>query len=253
MPTNLHCTVLQMVICTCIFIERNLKRGECVFRQKGNLVATSWQDKKQVTVLSTNCQPTGSTTVMRRQKDGQKESVPCPPNVVAYNKYMGGVDKCDQLRGYYRVRVKSKKCYKYIFWFLFDCSIVNSFTLVKHYSPITDSSRHTVIKTFRQKLAMQLIGEYNSRQRYSLPAPIQAACHDSTVPPAKRQRTGAVGSEGHYPFKGPKSRCFWCWNYKNQRRHDSAYHCRRCGKAFCLISRDAPEGPSCFEQYHTLA
>ena len=61
--------------------------------------------------MSTNCQSTGSTTVRRRQKDGQCETVPCPPSVVAYNQFMGGVDKCDQLRGYYRVRVKSRKFY----------------------------------------------------------------------------------------------------------------------------------------------
>ena len=246
----MYCTVLQIAIST----ERTLKRGESIFRQRGNLVAISWQDKKQVTVMSTNCQPTGSTTVMRRQKDGQRATVPCPPSVVAYNQHMGGVDKSDQLRGYYRVRVKSRKCYKYIFWFLLECSVVNSFTLVKHYSPITDSFRQVVIKNFRQKLALQLIGEYNSRQRYSLPASVQVACHSCTPPPTKQRRTDPVpsGGEGHYPLKGSKSRCFWCWHYKQHRRHDSAYNCRRCGKAFCLVSRDGPDGPSCFERYHTL-
>ena len=40
---------------------------------------------------------------------------------------MGGVDDNDQLRGYYHVRLKCRKLYKYIFWFLFDVAIVNSF------------------------------------------------------------------------------------------------------------------------------
>ena len=69
------------------------------------------------------------------------------------------------------MRVKSRKVYKYIFWFKFDCCIVNAFTLVRHFCPITDSSCQIL-------LAFQLIGEYSSRQRYSLPAPIRyAASH----------------------------------------------------------------------------
>ena len=143
------------------FTERTLKRGESIFHQKGNLVANIWQDKKLVSIMSTNCQPTGPTTVRRKQKDGQVQSVPCPPNVVAYNKFMGGVDRCDQLRGYYRLRTKSKKFYRYVFWFLFDCCIVNAFTLVKHYCPITVSNRQAVIKDFRQQLALGLIGQYS--------------------------------------------------------------------------------------------
>ena len=95
-----------------------------------------------------------------------------PPNVVAY-KLMGGwgVDRCDQLRGYYKLRTKSKKCYKYIFRFLFDCCIVNAFTLVKHYCPVTISNRQAVIKDFRQQLALRLIGQYNTRRGTLCPDP----------------------------------------------------------------------------------
>jgi len=62
-----------------------------------------------------------------RQKDGTRVDVQCPEFVVLYNKYMDGVDKGDQLRQYYSVRTKSKKMYKYIFWFLFDVTIMNAF------------------------------------------------------------------------------------------------------------------------------
>ena len=59
-----------------------------------NLVATVWQDNKQVRVLSTNCDPAnvlqtncriGANTVQVNQ----------PKNVFEYNKYMGGVDRHD--------------------------------------------------------------------------------------------------------------------------------------------------------------
>ena len=107
--------------------------------------------------------------------------------------YMGGVDRADQLCGYYRVRMKSHKFYRfvllnllvfrslyfilffslhnrYIFWFLMDCCTVNAFTLLKYFQPSTGSTiRQQVFKAFRLELAQGLIGNYNSRQRYALP------------------------------------------------------------------------------------
>ena len=78
-------------------------------------MATVWKDKKNVEMLSTMCDPKKTVSVERRQKDGSKITVSCPDAVVQYNKYMGGVDKGDQLRHYYRIRMKCVKNYKYIF------------------------------------------------------------------------------------------------------------------------------------------
>ena len=52
-------------------------RGEFLTVQKGNVCASSWMDRKVVTVMSTTSQPE-STNVLRRQKDGSRISVPCP-------------------------------------------------------------------------------------------------------------------------------------------------------------------------------
>ena len=49
-----------------------------------------------------------------------------------YNTNMGGVDHNDQLRGYYHVRLKCRKFYKYIFWSVFDVAIVVSFFVNTH-------------------------------------------------------------------------------------------------------------------------
>jgi hypothetical protein len=38
---------------------------------------------------------------------------------------MGGVDLNDQLRGYNSVKLKGRKFYKYIWWFIFDVAITN--------------------------------------------------------------------------------------------------------------------------------
>ena len=119
-----------------------------------------WQDTKTVSVLSTNQSPS-EFTVQRRQKDSTRIEVPCPLAIKIYNLFMGGVNKNDQLRGYYLVRTKSRKSYKYIFWFIFDVAIVNSFIL---YGLSPSTGRKKTMKEFRVELAHQLIGSYNSRK-----------------------------------------------------------------------------------------
>ena len=128
-----------------------------------------------MSVLSTNLSPE-EVTVRRTQKDGSSRDVPCPLAIKVYNRFMGGVDKNDQLRGYYSVRTKSRKSYKYLFWFLFDVAIVNSFIL---YGLSPAVGRKKTLKEFRVELAHQLIGSYNSH-KYGGPgghAPPQSLSH----------------------------------------------------------------------------
>ena len=146
-------------------------------------MATVWKDCKLVYTMSTNSDPQKSATVQRKDRDGTRQLVSCPPNVVDYNKFMGGVDHADHTRNYYRVRCKTRKFYRYIFWFLFDCTIVNAFILWKNYPPMTDiTTCQLSIKNFRLTLANGLIAEYNTRQRYALPTSIRAACRDHQLP-----------------------------------------------------------------------
>ena len=114
------------------------------------------------TVMSTCTQPSETGTVPRCQKDGTRLSVECPESVIAYNRFMGGVDRGDQLRGYYSCRMKSRKFYKYIFHFLFDTSITNAYILGKRFG---SGMGDTTVKEFHMQLAQELIGNYCSRRR----------------------------------------------------------------------------------------
>jgi mRNA-degrading endonuclease toxin of MazEF toxin-antitoxin module len=76
-----------------------MKRGDVVFRQKGNLVASVWKDRRLVYVISSNTNPT-VTTCQRKEKDGSTSSLTVPDHTAAYNRFMGGVDRSDQLRSY---------------------------------------------------------------------------------------------------------------------------------------------------------
>ncbi|EDO32958.1 predicted protein [Nematostella vectensis] len=84
-------------------VIKNLRRGESIFHQKGNVVCTIWKDKKAVAFISTQCEAKGTETVNRRQKDGSIVKVDFLPVVTIYNKFIGGVDKADQYWQYYEV------------------------------------------------------------------------------------------------------------------------------------------------------
>ena len=127
------------------------------------------------------------------------------------NKYMGGVDHNDQLRGYYHVRLKCRKYYKYIMWFLFDVAITNSYILCKLHTDL----KYNNIKDFRVDLAKELIGDYFSRKRPGRPP---------TRPSKKRF------CQAHYPTKGPKPHgCHYCYKYKKE-RHETSWCCKDCFK-----------------------
>ena len=121
-------------------------RGDSLTLQKGEVTASAWKDRKVVTVLSTNTQPTDNGAVLRKQQDGTRISVPCPQAIINYNEFMGGVDRGDQLRGYYGCRMKSRKFYKYIFYFLLDVTITNAFILYNY----TTRPKYKTIKDFSQ-------------------------------------------------------------------------------------------------------
>ena len=111
-----------------------------------------------VTLMSTSTQPGEIGSVMCRQKDGTCTSVPCPKSIIDYNTYMGGVDRGDQLRGYYSCRSKSRKFYKYIYHFLLDVTITNVYILHRNHSHSPSLS----VKEFCLQLAKELVGNYCS-------------------------------------------------------------------------------------------
>ena len=112
--------------------------------QSDNIMASAWIDQKVVTMMATGCDATEVGTALRRQKDGSRKEVSTTTTFIQYNKYMGGVDLGDQLRGYYQSRFKSRKFYKYITNFLFGVAVTNSFSLYQLNHP----GKKSCIKSF---------------------------------------------------------------------------------------------------------
>ena len=89
--------------------------------------------------------------------------------------------------------------YKYIFWFLFDVCITNAYIL-SHYNANSHQPVSQSLKTFRLKLATQLIGTYKSQKRAGRPS--SAA---TELPPLTLPRLD------HLPARGDISRrCVYC-------------------------------------------
>ena len=122
----------------------------------------------------------------RKQQDGSTLRVPAPAAIQSYNQWMGSVDQGDQLRKYYQLRLKSRKFYKYIFWFLTDVCIINTYRLHSAYS----NEPYPNLKSFWLDLAKTLIGRYNSRKR-----PVPNMSHHISPPPPTRVALR------HFPIK----------------------------------------------------
>ena len=211
------------------FLRKGLpQRGDSVTLQSQKnlqLTVSVWQDTKPVTVSSTFCQTIPLDSVSRKLRNGQHMVFPCPEAITQYNCYMGGVDRNDQLRQYYHVRLKCRKYYKYIFWMLFDITITNSFIISTDVVPCNN------IKDYRTILAKALLQGYCSRKR--------------------RGRKPSVSKKSfrseHFPLKGDGKQhpCEYCKSYGI--RKDTTWHCHNCNAYLCHRG-DAER--DCFLLYH---
>ena len=218
----------------CIFdkaVLKPLKRGDIVWRMKGPVLAVAWIDKKPVFAAGTytTSPPQQLPEINRKQKDGSIKKVTCPPIISAYNQFMGGVDRNDQMKSYYPIPVAGKKWWIRILFDLLDRAIFNSFILEQ------ESPHHRTrnLKSFRISLVKELIGDFSSRSKRGRP---------SNEPVVARY------VERHFPEYLPMTekgrrmerRCKVCAEEGKSKR--TSYFCPDCDVGLCA----AP----CFRIYH---
>ena len=191
-------------------------------------------DQRLVMVMSTGCDPSTTGQVQRKQKDGSQAQVSCPESVMLYNKHMGGVDRGDQKRGYYQCRTKSRKFYKYIFYFLFDVSITNTYILLHQFSDYTTSN----IKDYRIQLAKLLIDDYCSRRR--------PGRGEGLVRPLPLRHFSIKIKHPSNPNWHKRGRCERC--KVGNKRVDSMWWCQECGVWLC---HSGDSDTDCFLAWHT--
>ena len=206
-------------------------RGESTIVQQGRVFVAAWLDRKPVIVMASNVDPTAVSTVQRRMKDGSRKSFACPEAIIAYNKFMGGVDRGDQLRGYYRYQLKTRKFYRYIFFFLCEVAITNAYALFKQKYSTTKN-----LKEFRLHLAKQLIGDYCSRRR-----PGRVSCVIRTLP----FRHFPIQLPRDKPSQRKRGRCAHCFT-THKKRSDTQWFCRECSVWLCHTGGER----DCFLLWH---
>ncbi|XP_052233143.1 piggyBac transposable element-derived protein 4-like [Dreissena polymorpha] len=136
---------------------------------------------------------------------------------------MGGVDLHDQLRAKYPSGRNSKKWWRYLFWFLLDSAIVNSFVLYNEWSTRETKKRRYTHLDLRRELLKELIGGYRKRKH--------------------RDRDDAVDRPALMPVENivclrdvrPNAKWTTCTYHKTRvgNRSDTVYGCKVCNVHLC--------------------
>ena len=171
--------------------------------QADNISASAWLDNKVVTVMFAGFSPLATSTFLRKQKNG---TFPCPLAINSYNKFMGGVDRGDQLQGYYATKIRSRKYSN----FLVGVSLINSFT--KLVTPVRRLSSRSLRRFWQSRIIAANLGLDVLATKIA-PLPLQ-----------------------HYPSKvasdrRKRGRCSLC--QEKHKRRDTQWFCRECEVWLC--------------------
>ena len=191
--------------------------------QSGNVSASVWMDRKTVMVVVPSAGRSGTEAPLRYL--AQPPSSTTTSSWVELTEGINGV-------GTTRCRSKSRKFYKYIFFFLFNVAITNAFILLKS----SGSCPFMDLKSFPLQLAKDLVGEYCSRRR--------------------RGRGGSVIHQlpfRHFPIRldnsdGPCRPHVPCALHRdtNHRRVASTWYCMECDEWLCHTG----DADDCFMRWH---
>ena len=223
--------------------DRSLKLREGdrpVFRYKSPVLACVFYDRKCVRMLST----VHTQDVFRKDiivPEAQRDKYPSgqrttykPVMVKDYNKFMGGVDRGDQMASYHPFPHRSVKWYQRVFTHILEVCMINA--------RICHNLTHTKKLSqdaFRRELADALV----TPLMLSKPQPRPRSCE----PP-----TEMVGVPGrllgrHFPamFEKSKPDCIVCSDRKAKRRKQTSFFCKTCPEKPALCQMP------CFEKFHT--
>ena len=128
-------------------VQKKLKKGETVYRRKGNLLCLKWCDKRPVTMLSTI-----HHAVEKEVKTNYLGKPVRKPVVIDdYNKRMNSVDHSDHMLSCYET-LKSVKWYRKLILHLINMVVLNAFILNKKYGTVKMSH-----SSYREYVANYLI------------------------------------------------------------------------------------------------
>lgn len=217
-------------------------RGDVYVMHNGAIECVKYLDSKPVYFLTSN-HDTNPTSTRRRDFESN-EPIQKPSVVVQYNKYMGGVDRSDQMVAYINTICKSFKWWKKVFFHTLAIAVLNSYLLFKLDNPTTNMTH----RMFRKKLVSELLSKN--------PMPNEATVKAGRPTLAPKQLERLTGR--HFLSKIERSEkkatvtrlCAVCNHAepvkdgsKKRKRHETSYECKDCNVSLCL--------EPCFKLYHT--
>ena len=221
-------------------LKKNLEKGDiCSVAIDDSMLALKWADKRQVSMLST-LHDDSMVTKMRQTRlaEGGREEVRKPAMVEEYNRYMGGVDKSDQLLSYYGFAHRTVKWWRRAFFHLLDLSVTNAYIM-------NSEAPHTgcplTHEHFRIDLAKRLLLSVAENVMEDAP---QTTAPTGPTPPPRPLPPAARLTERHFPGRlGRQNNCVVCSGKKGRGRRTTTYSCKQCNLPMCVVP--------CFELYHT--
>jgi hypothetical protein len=222
-------------------------RGSMDFYNSGGVLVVKWYDNKEVIVASNHYSATPPTEVRRWEKKTKSYiTIPCPSLISSYNKGMGGVDRCDQLLAFYRMKTKTPKWYKRIFLHFTDLAIVNAFILRK----ARTQSPRMPLYDFKLEVATALMAAENFSEPLSRANLVLMSQASSTAangdPVGGPDPPDAARHDGVNHWPNAVAKVGRCCRMKGCRLRSTIW-CTKCKVYLCI---KGGTGNNCFVKYH---
>ena len=208
-----------------------LAKGKYACERVGEVCYFLFEDRKTVSFVSNVFPESMESSVVRMQPDNSLQFQSIPPVLPAYNKYMGGVDRLNQIRKTYGFDRRSRRYWIRPFFQFFDYAINNAYLLYKHNCRLFRMHAKELMD-FRIELIHLLVARSRHRKRSVVPQ--SSSYFDGAPSSCSLCRVADIGLA--------RGRCRHC-SYIGRRpvRHTS-YGCSFCRVRLCKIE--------CFSEYH---
>ena len=190
---------------TLVRTANEMNRGEWDLFFNGHIACLVWQDKRPLYVVTSQYISSPQQEVLRYDPAlGRRAAVRCPKAVQAYNNYMGGTDKNDQLTRLQRCR-RHYKWPRRLMMKFFIWSCYNAYIIMDFYKPHTvPGSRTFTFHNFLEKLFTQLVGNTRTSRSAFGHRRVDAVVEE------KRLEVNAHHNVVHPTDAGTNHRCVVC-------------------------------------------
>lgn len=204
-------------------------RGAMRCMRQGNVGFIQWKDNKVVNIITTmHKKLTERMFCQRRTKvngEFRHVHVSQPLAISDYNKFMGGVDRSDQMISKYKVLRRTTKFWKTLMYHMLDVARVNAFVMFQEFRKLPTNADRLELKR----------PNYYSQLDFTLEL-IKELAHivDDMPVPLYEKKILSLGSHVVVPILGDKRRnCFRCYRDDKVERKTNV-KCKKCDKHFCF-------------------